>query len=138
MSTPSILILASSAVIFALGVAHVWAMAGPRLDPRSASLKEAMAGDSPRISSQTSMWKAWVGFNASHSLGALLFGAVFGYLATAHTSLFFASPFLIAVGFVTLCVYAVLGRLYWFHVPMRGILLALILYVVGCVLEYSG
>ena len=25
--------------------------------------------------------KAWIGFNISHSLGALLFGVIYGYLA---------------------------------------------------------
>ena len=138
MSLPSILILASSSVILFLGTAHVLAMQKGRLDPRSGDLREAMARDSPKISSGTSMWKAWVGFNASHSLGALLFGVVFGYLATARSELFFASPFLVAVGFVTLGIYAVLGRRYWFHIPFRGIVLAWILYALGCVLEYAA
>src|SRR5438046_6957052 len=30
------------------------------------------------------MWRAWVGFNASHSMGAMLFGLVFAFLALAH------------------------------------------------------
>jgi len=55
------------------------------------------------------MWRCWVGFNASHSMGLILFGLVFGYLALAHGQLLFQSPFLLVVGlamlggFVVLC-----------------------------------
>ncbi len=55
------------------------------------------------------MWRAWVGFNASHSMGLILFGLVFGFLALAQDHLLFHSPFLLVVGlamlggFVALC-----------------------------------
>jgi len=39
-----------------------------------------------------------VGFNASHSMGFILFGLVFGFLALAHGQLLFQSPFLLIVG----------------------------------------
>jgi hypothetical protein len=35
------------------------------------------------------MWKAWIGFNASHSFGLILFGTVYAYLALAHGSFLF-------------------------------------------------
>jgi hypothetical protein len=35
------------------------------------------------------MWKAWVGFNASHSYGAILFGLVYGYLASMSSEVVF-------------------------------------------------
>jgi len=43
------------------------------------------------------MWKAWIGFNASHSLGAVLFGQVYGYLVLAHAPMLLSSPFRLAV-----------------------------------------
>ena len=88
---------------------------------------------SPVITRQTTMWKAWVGFNASHSFGALLFGAVYGYLALAHGAFLFSSPFLLALGALLLAGYIALGKLYWFSVPYRGILLASALYAAGLV-----
>ena len=80
------------------------------------------------------MWKAWVGFNASHSFGALLFGAVYGYLAVVHRDFLFQSRFLLSLGLLVLVAYAILGKRYWFSVPFRGILLATALYVIALVL----
>ncbi len=81
------------------------------------------------------MWKAWIGFNASHSYGAMLFGLVYGYLALAHAPFLFASPFLLAVGLVLLGGYGLLGWQYWFSVPFRGIALATALYVAALLLQ---
>jgi hypothetical protein len=86
---------------------------------------------SPVITRKTTMWRAWVGFNASHSYGALFFGAVYGYLAIAQEPLLFHSPFLAITGAMLLAGYLVLGRLYWFSVPFRGIILASLCYALG-------
>jgi hypothetical protein len=86
---------------------------------------------SPVISRQTTMWKAWIGFNASHSCGAILFGLVYGYLALAHGAMLLGSTFLLLLGLALLAGYAVLGKLYWFSVPFRGIVAASALYAAG-------
>lgn len=80
------------------------------------------------------MWRAWVGFNASHSYGALLFGSVYGYLALMHSDLFFQSSFLLGLGLLLLLGYAFLGQRYWFSAPFRGILLATTLYAAALVI----
>jgi hypothetical protein len=72
-----------------------------------------------------------VGFNASHSYGAILFGLVYGYLAVAHREVLFNSPFLLAVGLAMLGGLLFLGKVYWFSIPFRGILVATICYVLG-------
>jgi hypothetical protein len=87
-----------------------------------------MSAVSPVITRQTTMWKAWVGFNASHSFGAILFGLVYGYLALLHPAFLFDSAFLLIVGLAVLGGYAFLGARYWFSVPFRAILLSLALY----------
>ena len=79
------------------------------------------------------MWRVWVGFNASHSMGLILFGLVFGYLAIAHPSTLFQSGFLLAVGLATLLGYLILAKLYWFRVPMAWIAIALASYVASIV-----
>lgn len=128
------LIAAGAAVIFGLGLLHlVYTFRGTKLHPRDAQLEAQMKTVSPVITRQTTMWKAWIGFNASHSCGALLFGAVYGYLALAHGAFLFASPFLLALGALLLAGYIALGKLYWFSVPYRGILLAAVLYAAGLV-----
>ena len=80
------------------------------------------------------MWKAWVGFNASHSFGALLFGAVYGYLALVHSVFLLQSSFLLALGLLALVAYAYLAMRYWFKVPFRGILVATAFYVSALVI----
>ena len=83
---------------------------------------------SPEISRYTTMWLAWVGFNASHSMGALLFALVYGYFGLRQPELFFHSPFLVTVGFAMLVGYVLLAKEYWFRIPLTGLAIALALY----------
>ena len=83
------------------------------------------------------MWRAWVGFNASHSFGLILFGALYGYLAMRHSAFLFHAWFLLALGFALLLGYAALAKLYWFRVPFRGIVLASVLYLLGIVVNLA-
>lgn len=132
MNTPALLVAASAAVVFLLGLAHlVYTFSGPKFDPREPELKARMMAVSPVISRQTTMWRAWIGFNASHSYGALLFGAVWAYLALAHPMFLFQSTFLLALGLLLLVAYVVLAKVYWFSIPFRGIVLAALLYCAG-------
>ena len=122
-----ILMGASAAIILTLGFVHlVYTFAGPKFLPRNAEVRSAMENTSPVLSSETTMWKAWVGFNASHSVGAILFGLIFGYLALSHPSLLFESTYLLFVGLATLVGLLVLAKLYWFSIPLLGISVSLI------------
>jgi hypothetical protein len=89
------------------------------------------------ITRETTMWKAWIGFNASHSYGAILFGAVYGYLALVHSAFLFQSRFLLLLGLLLLAGYVFLGKRYWFSVPFRGIVLASALYSLGLVVGWG-
>ena len=135
---PIILMSLSALVILALGLLHlVYTFRGPKLTPRDPALQARMTEVHPVITRQTTMWRAWVGFNASHSMGAILFGLVYGFLANAYPEILFASPFLLAVGFVMLGGLAVLGKVYWFRIPFRGIVISLVCYVAGIVLWWA-
>ena len=110
---------------------------GPGLLPRGRDLQARMAEQSPVITTETTMWKAWIGFNASHSCGLLLFGLVYAYLALFRAEMLFNSTFLLLVGFVFLVGFIVLAWKYFFSVPFRGILLATALYVAGVLFSRS-
>ena len=128
------LLAASAAIILVLGVIHLaYTFTGTKLHPRDRALATGMQDSSLMISRETTMWKAWIGFNASHSFGAMLFGLVYGYLAIAHAAFLFASPFLLAVGGILLAGYVFLSKVYWFSVPYRGIVAAAALYVAALV-----
>jgi len=131
-------IAASAGIVFALGSIHLYCtFFGNAFSPRDAELEARMKAVSPFLTREISMWKAWVGFNASHSLGAMLFGAGYGYLAIAQPAALFGSPFLLALGFAFLVAMLALARVYWFRIPFRGILCATVLYAVALGLRWA-
>lgn len=122
----------SATIILALGTVHlIYTFWGTKLTPRDPALQMSMEQISPVITKETTMWRTWIGFNASHSMGAILFGLIYGFLALQHGSLLFNSPFLLIVGLLMLGGFFALGKLYWFSVPFRGISLALICYFIS-------
>ena len=135
----SALVAASAAVILLLGLAHLlFTFRGPKLHPRDAALEAGMKEVSPVLTRQTTMWKAWIGFNASHSNGAIFFGLIYGDLALEHGSLLFQSPFLLLAGLAMLAGYVFLARVYWFSIPFRGITAATALYVAALVVNQTS
>ena len=134
----SAFIAASAAVILALGLVHLLStFRGPMLHPRDPDLSARMMAVSPVITRETTMWQAWVGFNATHSFGLILFGALYGYLGIRHSAFFFDSWFLLALGFALLLGYAVVAKLYFFTAPFRGVVLAAVLYLLGIVVNLA-
>lgn len=132
------LVAASAAIILMLGLIHLlYTFRGPKLQPRDSALQVRMMEVSPVLTRETTMWKAWIGFNASHSCGAILFGLVYGYLALAHGALLFQSPFLLLIGLALLAGYIFLGKRYWFSIPYRCILLATALYLLALAIEFG-
>lgn len=131
-SVAPVLVVASAAIVLLLGTAHLrYTFRGRKLWPRDDALRARMQDVAPVITRETTMWKAWLGFNASHSFGLILFGVVYADLALAHRDLLFGSVVLRAVGLATLLGWVALAKLYFFSVPLRGVLLATALYVLG-------
>lgn len=132
-------VLASAAIIGLLGAIHMRiTFTGSKLIPRDAAVRTAMEQTSPGISAQATMWRAWIGFNASHSLGALLYASVYGYLAAVHPELLFRSIPLLAIGALTLGTYVALGRAYWFSTPYRAIIVAFASYLAAVAWSIAG
>ena len=131
-----VLMVLSASVVLLLGVVHlVYTFWGPNLTPRDPALQISMSQSSPVITKETTMWRCWVGFNASHSMGLILFGLIFGYLALAHGQLLFRSPFLLIVGLALLMGFVVLCKIYFFSAPLTGVSISLAFYVAGIVLS---
>lgn len=134
----SILMIASAGIILGLGILHlVYTFSGKKLKPRDPALEARMAEVSPVLTRQTTMWKAWVGFNATHSYGAILFGLVYGYLAMAHREILFNSPFLLAIGLAMLGGLLFVAKLYFFSTPFRGVLIATVCYALSVAVRLS-
>jgi len=135
---PSLFIAASAAIILLLGLVHLlYTFRGDQLHPRDPELTAKMMTVSPVITRESTMWRVWIGFNATHSFGLILFGALFGYLAMRHSAFLFHSWFLLALGFALLLSYAAVAKLYFFTAPFRGVVLATVLFLLGIVFNVA-
>lgn len=129
-----VLFLAGALPYVFLGIAH--ALATPLtpdqdkgLSPRDRPLREAMTQGHVLLTRRTSLWLTWVGFNLSHSLGAVLFGVVVVVIGRSRASFDAqASLFLPLAVVVSLC-YLAIGLRYWFRTPIVGIVLASVCFV---------
>ncbi len=90
-----------------------------RLVPADPAVAHAMANSALRLSGGgTDMWRAWIGFNFSHSLGLLLFAAVAIWAGTRSRML---PVGIVAALTVIGCAYLTLALRYWFRVPAIGV-----------------
>lgn len=123
------LMVVSASIVLALGTIHlVYTFVGPRLTPRDPTVRQRMTEAPLVITTETTMWKAWVGFNVTHSMGAILFGLLYAYLAIQHGRSLFNSSFLLGVGLAVLVAYVLVSRYCFFSVPFGGMCAALVSY----------
>ena len=95
-----------------------------RLVPQEPTVALLMAQTQLRLArGGTTMWRAWVGFNFSLSLGAVLFGGLCIWAA-----LWLGTPvipaWILLLLVVIALIYLGLSVLYWFRIPTSGIALA--------------
>lgn len=95
-----------------------------RLVPQDPAVARAMTESNLRLSGTgTTMWRAWVGFNFSHSIGVVLFGAVClgaGFVLGATV----LPSWILFVFVLIAATYLVVSLLYWFRIPAAGIAVA--------------
>ena len=129
-----ILMVLSAGIAFTLGVVHlVYTFWGTKLTPRDPALQSRMSQVAPVITKDTTMWRCWLGFNATHSMALILFGLVFGFLAVGHGELLFQSRFLLIVGLAMLGGFVLVSKSYFFSAPLLGMSLALACYLASVV-----
>jgi hypothetical protein len=128
------LILTSAVIVFAMGTGHLFLTLFSRaFQPRDTALYEQIKTVPLNFSSRLLTGPAMTGFNASHSMGPMLFGLIYGYLSLEHGEVLFHSPYLLAAGACFLGGYILIAINYWFWAPLAGLLLALALFVAGIV-----
>jgi len=132
------LFLVSGCSIFVvLGALHFWlTMFTNKFEARELQLTGAMARVSPILTSRTSMWNAWIGFNISHSLGAIVFGLVFDIIALENYEYLKTSVALNVLLLVVPLILFVLAVRYWFDKPRNGILAGFVLILISMVLRF--
>jgi hypothetical protein len=78
------------------------------------------------------MWKAWQGFNASHSSGAIYIGLINLLLAIRYSAVL-QDPFVIVLNISTVLFYLWLAKRYWFSVPFKGMLLSACFFIAAAI-----
>jgi hypothetical protein len=134
------LFLAGALPFLFLGLAHVIAtplvLAKPKgLSPRDPAVAEAMTRTSMLLTRRTDMWRAWIGFNLSHSLGVVLFGVLVLLIGRSNASFAAEGPIFVPLAVLVSALYTTLGIKYWFRAPILGCALSFALFV--CAFELS-
>jgi hypothetical protein len=84
------------------------------------------------------MWRGWVGFNLSHSLGILLFGAVVVLVGRTPVSFGHNAAIFLPLAVVVSLAYLGLGLAYWFRTPLIGISVSVVLFSAAWALYLVG
>ncbi|QSX30974.1 hypothetical protein JYB88_04840 [Shewanella cyperi] len=125
-----LLLITGAAIFGILGTIHlIYTLFTSKFSPYDGAVAEAMKSTSPRLTRETTVWKAWIGFNASHSLGAMLLAAVYLPLAINHHELLQDSLWFSLLPVLVAASYLVLAKKYWFKIPFIGILIALVCFI---------
>jgi len=129
--------LIGSSIVLILGSLHLqYTLFTRRLHPGKESLMGEMKQIHPVLTNRTTMWKAWVGFNCSHSIGAIYFGIANLYLGVFRYHLIISDPFLVTLNLSVAISFCILGWKYWFRIPLIGMSLCLGSYLVSIICYY--
>lgn len=125
--------IAGSFPFILLGIIHlVYTFFSQKLSARDATLNEAMKKVNPVLTTQTTMYCAYTGFNASHSIGAIYIGVANTLLALAYSAVL-QHPIIMLVNIITVLFYVWLSKKYWFSIPLIGMFLAAIFYTAAVI-----
>ncbi|MBL8631192.1 MAG: hypothetical protein JNM81_16280 [Rhodospirillaceae bacterium] len=92
-----------------------------RFAPRDDVVRIGMQATTMRLTNRTSMWKAWMGFHHSHSIGAIFFGLIFLILAVQDFGALVNNTVLMRLATVVPLIYLWVAVRFWFRTPIIGI-----------------
>ena len=112
---------------------------GPMM-PTDAATRDAMQrpgglGMAPEIDS--TLYRAWIGFNYSHSLGVVIAASIVLYHAAHDLGAAADRAWFVALALVAPVLYLTLAQLYWFDKPRDAIAFGGVLVWVGMLIELA-
>lgn len=137
------LLIVGAGIFLLLGMIHAILtlrdLSNPRtFTPTDAAVLTAMQASQLAIApNETNLWKAWLGFNLSHSLGILLFGGELLGIGLFQFTLFAHSPLIQSVTLLVSAAYFVLSVCFWFSRPAIGSAAAFLCFLMATMLSYS-
>ena len=132
-----ILWFTGSAIFVGLGTLHLYyTFFSNKFAARNKAVVTAMKNTTPVLTNETTMWNAWIGFNASHSAGAIFIGLVNIILVVQNFDVLQNSLVLLLLNIATVTFYCWLGRKYWFRIPFAGILITTGCFVASAIIIF--
>lgn len=124
-----------SLILVILGTLHlIYTFFSNKFSSRNKNVIIEMKSSHPNITKETTMWKAWIGFNASHSSGAMFIGIINFYLAVEYFPVFQSDHLFFIFNILTVGFYVWLAKKYWFKIPFTGTSITLILYTLSYII----
>ncbi len=142
MNMIQLLIITGSGIFLFLGTLHGLLtfrdLGNPRaFTPKDAGLRTAMQQATVALHPKINLWKAWMGFNLSHSLGIVMFGGAFLYLGIFYPSLFSQSPLLQVCSIAIPATYLALSLKFWFSKPAIGSAVSMACFILATAISHA-
>ena len=103
--------------------------------PVDDSVRKAMTNVPIALHPKTDLWKAWLGFNLSHSLGLIVFGSSTLFIALFSLQLFTQSILLQVVIILVSTIYLILSLKFWFSKPAIASSIAIVCFILSVLLS---
>jgi len=137
-----LLIIIAATPFLLMGAAHgaitLRDLKHPRaFTPRDPALRQAMQQSSIAVHPSINLWRAWLGFNLTHSLGLILFGAALLHVGIFEPDAFASSLLIQAVAVLVSVVYLVLSHMFFFSKPVIGSAIGLVCFLAAAALTYA-
>lgn len=130
-----ILIIIGASIFGVLGTVHLfYTFFTNKFEAYDSSVTEAMKETSPILTKETTVWSAWIGFNASHSIGAMLVAGFYIPLTMFYFSVIQQSVWFSVLPAMVGLSYLILAKQYWFKIPFIGILISTICFTGAAIL----
>ncbi len=136
MTAKILWITGSSVYIILAGLHLLYTFFTNKFLARDKATMEAMKQTHPVLTNKTTMWKAWIGFNGSHSAGGIFLGAINLLLALFYFPFLAGAPSLVLLTALTSLFYLFLAIRYWFKVPLAGIAIATLCYIIASLIIF--
>ena len=130
-----ILLVVGASIFGILGAVHfLFTFFTNKFEAYDPSVTEAMKGTSLVLTKETTVWKAWIGFNASHSLGAMLVAGIYIPLSVSYFNVIQQSIWFSSLPVFLSFSYLFLAKRYWFKIPLIGVSISTACFLVAAVL----
>ncbi len=127
--------VSGSLILLIMGSLHlVYTFFTNKFSTKNGNLIADMKASYPILTKEMNMWNAWVGFNASHSSGVIFMGIINLYLALKYFSILQSDHFFFLFNILTIGFYVGVGIKFWFRIPLTGVTIILICYIVSYIL----